>query len=51
MLVLSRKLGEKIVIGNGIKIEIVEIRQNAVKLGIVADKKVPIKVGEKKSTS
>ena len=42
MLVLSRKLGEKIVIGNGITITVVKIKGNQVRLGIDAPDQVPI---------
>ena len=42
MLVLSRKLGEKIVIGNGITITVVKIKGNLVRLGIDAPDQVPI---------
>jgi carbon storage regulator CsrA len=36
MLVLSRKLGEKIVIGEGIELMVVAVNGNRVKLGIAA---------------
>jgi carbon storage regulator len=36
MLVLSRKIGEEVVIGNGIRVKVVEIRGGRVRLGIVA---------------
>jgi len=42
MLVLSRKLGEKVVIGNGITITVVEVKGNRVRLGIDAPKKVRV---------
>ncbi|GIW81467.1 MAG: hypothetical protein KatS3mg105_3274 [Gemmatales bacterium] len=42
MLVLSRKQKERIVINNHIKIEVVEIRGNKVRIGIIAPKDVPI---------
>jgi carbon storage regulator len=43
MLVLSRKADESIVIDGGIKITIVEIRGNRIRLGIEAPKEVPIR--------
>ena len=43
MLVLSRKTDESIVIDGGIKITIVEIRGNRIRLGIEAPKEIPIK--------
>ncbi len=42
MLVLTRKLGEKISIGNGIMVVVTEIRGNHVKLGVEAPKEVSI---------
>ena len=36
MLVLSRKLGEKICIDGGIELEVLEIRGNRIRLGISA---------------
>lgn len=42
MLVLSRRKGEKIIVNETITIEIVEIRGSTVRLGITADKSVPI---------
>lgn len=42
MLVLSRKVGEKIVIGGTITITLVEIQRGNVRLGIEAPKDVPV---------
>lgn len=42
MLVLSRKLGEKIMIGNDIVLTIVKIDRNQIRLGIEAPGDVPI---------
>lgn len=42
MLVLSRKKNESIVINNNIKITIVEVRGDKVRLGIEAPKDVPV---------
>ena len=36
MLVFSRKRGEEILIGNGIRVTVLEMRGNQVKLGFVA---------------
>lgn len=46
MLVLSRKLGEKLVIGDNIEIEIVKFAGNRVTLGIVAPRSVQVLRGE-----
>ncbi|HEY1377458.1 MAG TPA: carbon storage regulator CsrA [Gemmataceae bacterium] len=42
MLVLSRKKNESIVINNDVVVTVVEIREDKVRLGIVAPKDVPI---------
>ena len=46
MLVLSRKFNESIVIDGGIKITVVEIRGNQIRLGIEAPKEVGVMRGE-----
>jgi carbon storage regulator len=42
MLVLSRKLGEKIIIGENITITVVDIDRGKIRLGIEAPRDVPI---------
>ncbi len=42
MLVLSRKLGEKIVIGENIRITVVKIDRNQIRFGIEAPGEVPV---------
>lgn len=42
MLVLSRKLGEKIIIGDNIVVTIVKIDRNQIRLGFEAPAEVPI---------
>lgn len=42
MLVLSRKLGEEIIIGDDIRIMVVDIRGDKVRLGITAPNAVPV---------
>lgn len=42
MLVLSRKLGEVITLGDGITIEVVKIGRGIVRLGITAPKLTPV---------
>lgn len=42
MLVLSRKLNEKIVIGNNIVVTVVKIDRNQVKIGVQAPVDVPV---------
>ena len=42
MLVLSRKLGEKIIIGDNIILTVVKIDRNQIRLGIEAPRDVPI---------
>ena len=42
MLVLSRKRGEAITIGNGVTITVLSVQGDKVKLGIVAPSEVPV---------
>lgn len=42
MLVLSRKLGEKIVINDNIVLTVVKIDRNQIRLGVEAPKDVPV---------
>lgn len=42
MLVLSRKRNESIMIGDGVKIVVVDIRGDKVRLGIEAPKEIPV---------
>ena len=42
MLVLSRKLGEKLVIGGNITVKVIQVRGNTVRLGIEAPKEVSV---------
>lgn len=46
MLVLSRKVGEKVVIDGNIVVEVVKIQGNRISLGIVAPSDVTILRGE-----
>lgn len=48
MLVLSRKVGEKLVIGDNIVVEVIRIRGNRITLGLVAPEEVKIIRGELK---
>lgn len=43
MLVLSRKRGERIVLGDGIEISVVEVRGGRVRIGIEAPRHVPVR--------
>jgi carbon storage regulator len=42
MLILSRKINEKVIIGDDISVSIIEIRGDQVRLGIDAPKKVKV---------
>jgi carbon storage regulator len=42
MLVLSRKPGERVVVGNSVMVTVLEVRGDRVKLGIDAPRQVPV---------
>jgi carbon storage regulator len=42
MLVLTRKVGEKILIGNDIEVTVVRVAQGAVRIGVEAPSHLPI---------
>jgi carbon storage regulator len=42
VLVVTRKRGESIVVGDGIEIEVVSLGRNGVRLGITAPRDVPV---------
>lgn len=42
MLVLTRKVGERILIGGGVVVEVVRLDKGKVRLGITAPKGVPV---------
>lgn len=42
MLVLSRRIGEKIIIGEDIEIMVVDIRDDKVRIGISAPRDIPV---------
>ena len=46
MLVLSRKQGEEIVIGNDVHITVVSVQGNRVKLGITAPREIVVRRAE-----
>lgn len=46
MLVLTRKLGESIVIGNNVRVTILEMQGKQIRLGIDAPSEVPVHRGE-----
>jgi carbon storage regulator len=46
MLVLGRKTGERVLVGDDIEVVVVEVRGNRVKLGFCAPDYLPIQRGE-----
>jgi carbon storage regulator len=42
MLVLSRRKGQKTVIGDGIEVEVLSVLGNTVRLGVVAPREIPV---------
>jgi len=49
MLVLSRKLGETLMIGGEITVRVIEVKGNTVRLGIDAPRQVPVLRSELRS--
>ena len=50
MLILWRRSGQSLIVGEGVQIEVLEARSNRVKLGIVAPEAVSIVRGETRIT-
>lgn len=46
MLVVSRKLGERLRIGDGVDITVVDIKGSKIRLGVTADKETTVLRGE-----
>ncbi|HEY5314052.1 MAG TPA: carbon storage regulator [Pirellulales bacterium] len=46
MLVLTRRIGEEVIIGESIRVQILEVQGNRVKLGLTAPDDVRFKRGE-----
>jgi len=42
MLILTRRIGEKLMIGDNIQVAVLGVKGNQVRLGILADKDVPV---------
>jgi carbon storage regulator len=42
MLMMTRRAGQKIIVGDGIVIEVVEVAGNSVRLGVDAPRSVPV---------
>lgn len=47
MLVLTRRIGESIIIAGNIEVKVLGVYRGFVKIGIAADESIPIKRGEK----
>lgn len=46
MLVLSRKIGESVVIGDGIVVSVLDVRGDSIRIGIKAPRDVPVNRSE-----
>ena len=42
MLILTRRVGESVVIGDRIKVTVVDVKGNQIRLGIEAPKEIPV---------
>ncbi len=42
MLVLTRKIGERVLIGPDVEIAVVQVRSNSVRLGVTAPREIPV---------
>jgi carbon storage regulator len=51
MLVLSRKEGERIVIGDNIVVTLLRVKGNSIRIGIDADRDVPIRRHDLRASS
>ncbi len=50
MLVLPRRLGQIIRIGDGIQVKVIRIGKGKVRLGVIADKSIPVKAIDPKKS-
>ncbi len=46
MLILTRRVGETVIIGGGITVTVLDIKGGQVRLGVMAPKEVPVHRGE-----
>ncbi|MDD6178018.1 MAG: carbon storage regulator CsrA [Succinivibrionaceae bacterium] len=46
MLILSRRIGETLVVGDNVKITILSVKGNQIRIGVEAPKEISIKRGE-----
>jgi carbon storage regulator len=42
MLILTRRVGETVMIGDGIAVTVLEVKGNQIRLGIAAPKEIPV---------
>jgi carbon storage regulator len=42
MLILTRKVGESVMIGDGITVTVIEVKGTQIRLGILAAKEIPV---------
>jgi carbon storage regulator len=42
MLILTRRVGETVMIGDGISVTVIEVKGNQIRLGIAAPKEIPV---------
>ncbi len=46
MLVLERKVGQRVIVGTGVEVTVIQIRGRRVRIGVTAPRETPVSRGE-----